>query len=47
MSADADDLAEVWAALSEWKTVQKRAELLDAARRDDLLAGGTSDRIDA
>jgi hypothetical protein len=45
--ADADDLAEVWEALSEWKTVQKRAELLDAARRDDPLAGGTSDRIDA
>lgn len=45
--ADEDDLAEIWKALSEWKTVQKRAELLDAARRDDPLAGGARDRIDA
>jgi hypothetical protein len=44
--ADADALAEVWEALSEWKTIQKRAELLDAARQDDPLAGSTSDRID-
>jgi DNA-binding Lrp family transcriptional regulator len=45
--ADADEVAEVWETLSEWNTVQKRAELLDAARRDTLNAGGTTDRIDA
>lgn len=45
--ADSDALAEVWEALSEWKTVQRRATLLDAARRDDPFAGDTSDRIDA
>ena len=45
--ADSDELAEVWEALSEWKTVQQRAELLNAALRDDPLTGGTSDRTDA
>lgn len=46
-AADADDIAEAWETLSEWKTVQKRAELLDAARRDEPFAGGTPSRIDA
>jgi len=46
-TADADDVAEAWETLSEWKTVQKRAEILDAARRDEPVAGGTPSRIDA
>jgi predicted ArsR family transcriptional regulator len=46
-AADADDVAEAWEVLSEWETVQKRAELLDAARRDEPFAGGTPSRIDA
>lgn len=32
---DGEEIAEVWNALSEWKTLEKRAELLDAARRDE------------
>ena len=46
-AADADDIAEAWQTLSEWKTVQNRAELLDAARRDEPFAGGTPSCIDA
>ena len=43
------DLAteEAWEALSEWKTLQQRAELLDAARRDDGQPSGLAGRIDA
>lgn len=46
-STDADEVTETWEALSEWKTAQKRAELLDAARRDEPTVGGTPHRIDA
>ena len=46
-AADADEVKETWETLSEWKTVKKRAELLDAARRDEPFAGGTPSRIDA
>ncbi|WP_256302014.1 DUF7342 family protein [Haloarchaeobius salinus] len=30
---------EIWEAVSDWKTLEKRAALLDAARRDDLPSG--------
>jgi len=46
-AADADDVGETWETLSEWKTSKKRAELLDAARREEPFAGGTPSRIDA
>ena len=46
-STGAAEVTEMWETLSEWKTVQKRAELLDAARRDGPFAGGTPHRIDA
>jgi hypothetical protein len=36
-----------WEALSEWKTLQQRAELLDAARRDNGTSSGQAGRIDA
>ena len=45
-TADANDVGETWKTLSEWKTAQKRAELLDAARRDEPPVGGTPSRID-
>lgn len=38
-------IEEVWEAVSTWKTLEKRAALLDAARRQDT-SGGTG-RIDA
>ncbi|WP_311174222.1 DUF7342 family protein [Halobellus ordinarius] len=38
---------EAWEALSEWKTLHQRAELLDAARRDDGQSSGQAGRIDA
>ncbi|NHN47987.1 hypothetical protein G9464_10305 [Halostella sp. JP-L12] len=38
---------EVWEALSEWKTLEQRAELLDAARRDEDVPGGRDGRADA
>lgn len=38
---------EVWEALSEWKTLERRATLLDAARRDGPVAGSKSRTIDA
>ena len=45
-NTDADEVTETWEVLSEWKTVQKRADLLDAARRNEPFAGGTPHRID-
>ena len=38
---------DAWEALSEWKTLERRAALLDAARRDHLAAGSTPGHIDA
>jgi len=38
---------ERWEALSEWATLERRAELLDAARRDESPSGGSVGRIDA
>lgn len=37
---------DVWEAVSDWKTVEERAALLDAARRDDL-SGGRAGRVNA
>ena len=36
-----------WEALSEWETLERRAALLDAARRDDPVSGSKTRRIDA
>lgn len=36
-----------WEALSEWETLERRAALLDAARRDDPVSGSNPRRIDA
>jgi hypothetical protein len=38
---------DAWEALSEWKTLERRAALLDAARRDHPGSGRTSSHIDA
>ena len=38
---------EVWEAVSEWKTLEQRAQLLDAARRDDRTSQSPPGRIDA
>jgi hypothetical protein len=38
---------DAWAALSEWKTLERRAALLDAARRDHPATGSTPGHIDA
>jgi predicted ArsR family transcriptional regulator len=38
---------EAWEALSEWKTLERRAALLDAARRDHPASGRRSGHIDA
>lgn len=38
-----DAVADVWEAVSDWKTLEERAALLDAARRDDL-SGGRAER---
>jgi len=38
---------ELWEELSEWRTVERRAELLDAARRDESSSGGNHGRADA
>ncbi|MCU4719307.1 hypothetical protein [Halapricum hydrolyticum] len=32
----ADSVESAWEAVSEWKSLKRRVELLDAARRDDL-----------
>ena len=36
-----------WEALSEWETLDRRAALLDAARRNDPVSGSRSDPVDA
>jgi hypothetical protein len=38
---------EAWEYLSEWKTLERRAALLDAARRDQSGAGRSPSHIDA
>lgn len=38
---------DAWEALSEWKTLERRATLLDAARRDHPTAGHKPGHIDA
>lgn len=38
---------EAWEALSEWKTLERRAALLDLARRDPPTGGRTPGHIDA
>ena len=38
---------DAWEALSEWKTLEQRAALLDAARRDHPASGSTPSHIDA
>ncbi|WP_254545782.1 DUF7342 family protein [Halomarina pelagica] len=40
-------LEEAWEALSEWQTMERRADLLDAARRSGDLASGDVGRVDA
>lgn len=42
-----DRVEEAWKALSEWKTLEQQAALLDAARRDENMSGGSVGRIDA
>lgn len=37
----------VWEALSEWETLERRAELLDAARRTDPVVGSDPGPVDA
>ena len=43
---DAAKLEERWESLSAWKTALKRAELLDAARRDASVATQDEQRLD-
>ncbi|UWG47792.1 Transcriptional regulator containing HTH domain,ArsR family [Halanaeroarchaeum sp. HSR-CO] len=38
---------DAWEDLSEWKTLERRAALLDAARRDHPTSGSTPGHIDA
>ena len=38
---------EAWEALSEWETLERRATLLDAARRNDPVAGSKPGPVDA
>jgi len=38
--------AAAWEALSEWRTLQRRAELLDLARRDERELSGPTGRAD-
>jgi hypothetical protein len=38
---------DAWEALSEWKTLERRATLLDAARRDHSTSGSFPGHIDA
>lgn len=41
-----ESVEDVWEAVADWKTLEERAALLDAARRDDL-SGGHARRVDA
>ncbi len=43
---DATKLEERWESLSAWKTALKRAELLDAARRDESVAAQNEQYLD-
>lgn len=45
--AEEDGIEDTWDALSTWKTVENRAELLDAARRDDGVGGSRFGRANA
>lgn len=38
---------DAWGALAQWQSLERRAELLDAARRDSSGFGGRGSRIDA
>lgn len=38
------EVEDIWEAVSEWKTLEERAALLDAARRDEL-SGGRAGRV--
>jgi hypothetical protein len=40
-------VAEAWEAVSEWQTLERRATLLDRARRAESRSGGPVGRIDA
>lgn len=40
-------IEDAWEALSEWETLERRADLLDAARRDESTADGRTGRVDA
>lgn len=40
------DVAELWEAVSHWKTLERRAALLDAARREWVSGGETVDVAD-
>lgn len=40
------NVEDVWKAVSNWKTLEERAALLDAARRDEL-SGGRAGRVNA
>jgi hypothetical protein len=40
------DVEETWEAVSDWKTLEERATLLDAARQDGL-SGGRSGKVNA
>lgn len=42
-----DGIETVWEALSKWQTIRRRAEYLDAARRDEFGDGRHRGRIDA
>lgn len=42
-----EPVEETWKAVSEWKTLRRRAELLEAARRDGSVSSGGAGRVDA
>lgn len=48
VDADRDaTVEETWNAVSDWQTLERRAKLLDAARRNGSASGGTVGRMDA